>query len=74
MKKKETTKYYEREYIVNAQCINCWTVDEIAEHIKKNKKYKKLTGNESVQVYPKINDYGKLHWHLEIYRYNEVKK
>lgn len=71
-------KSYQKEYIINGQSKTCWTVDEVLDQLKKHKRYNTennyhLDGTESVEVYPKINDCGHMMWHLEVYRYNEVK-
>ena len=66
-------KISKKNRIIDGASVLSWTVDDIIKMFQQNKKTKQLTGKEIVEVYPKINDYGKLHWHIEVYKYETEK-
>jgi hypothetical protein len=68
-------KNYKREYVLQGESISHWTVDEVIKELQKQRKYKEgAKASDLVEIYPKINEFGRMGWHFDVYRYNELKK
>ena len=67
-------KQYQKNYRRNGSNTTRWTVDEILKELQIGKKSKEVLGTDNVEIYPKFNDCGNLHWQFEVYRYDEIVK